>query len=75
MRLWSKNISELLEKLRQTVPADGMIGEIQYWRNMARILTGINEEIRQQFVETSMQLLLTKPDFAATVENFAKEKN
>ena len=46
IELWSKNMSELLNKLRDTIPGEGMIGEVHYWRDMARILEGINEEVK-----------------------------
>ena len=47
LNLWSKTIKELLERLRITVPDEGMIGEVHYWRDLSRILDGISEELKQ----------------------------
>ena len=52
--VWTKNISNLLDKLRDTIPGDGMIGEIHYWRDLARILEAINTEVKQSFVEVTV---------------------
>lgn len=46
INLWSRNIQELLGKLKETIPGDGMIGEIHYWRDMSRILEAISKEIQ-----------------------------
>ena len=46
MNLWSNNTEQLLDKLKETIPAEGMIGEVQYWRDISRILDGINSEIK-----------------------------
>lgn len=52
LNLWCKNIQGLLDRLRDTIPGEGMIGEVHYWRDMSRILDGINEEVKQVYVET-----------------------
>lgn len=57
INLWSKNISGLLDKLKETIPGEGMIGEVHYWRDMSRILDSINEEIKQVYVEVCVQTL------------------
>ena len=36
---------------RKTIPKDGMIGEVHYWRDMARLLEAIVKELREPFVE------------------------
>jgi hypothetical protein len=46
LNLWTKNISQLLDKLKETIPGEGMIGEVHYWRDMSRILDGISEEVK-----------------------------
>lgn len=51
LRLWTRSVDELLEKLRDTQPGDGMVGEVYYWRNMSRVLEAVTEELRQPFVE------------------------
>jgi hypothetical protein len=43
--------------LRDTIPGDGMIGEIHYWRDLARILEAINNEVKQNYVEICLQVL------------------
>ena len=54
LELWSKNISLLLDRLRDTVPGEGMIGEIHYWRDLSRILEAINTEVKQSYVEITV---------------------
>lgn len=54
LNLWSKNIQTLLDKLKDTIPGDGMIGEVHYWRDMSRILEAINNEVKQNYVEISL---------------------
>lgn len=34
-----------------------MIGEVHYWRDMSGILEGINTEVKQNYVEVSLQVL------------------
>jgi hypothetical protein len=55
--MWSRNIQQLLDKLKDTIPGEGMIGEVHYWRDMARILEAINGEVKQAYVEVSVQTL------------------
>lgn len=57
VNLWQKNISLLLERLRDTIPGDGMIGEIHYWRDLSRILEAVNTEVKQSYVEITVQVL------------------
>ena len=54
LNLWSRNIQTLLDKLRDTIPGEGMVGEVHYWRDMARILEAINAEVKQNYVEIGM---------------------
>lgn len=44
-------------KLKDTLPSDGMLGEIHYWRDISRVLEAVTEEIRQPFVEVVIQIL------------------
>jgi len=37
-----------------------MIGEIHYWRDMAKILDAINKEVNLSFVELTVQILAAK---------------
>ena len=46
MNMWTRSIGELLQKLRDTNPKDGMIGEIHYWRDLARVLDAISQELK-----------------------------
>lgn len=54
LNLWSRNIQQLLDKLKDTIPGEGMIGEVHYWRDMSRILDTINNEVKQNYVEISL---------------------
>jgi hypothetical protein len=54
LELWFKNVISLLDRLRDTVPGEGMIGEVHYWRDLSRILEAINNEIKQSFVEITV---------------------
>ena len=45
--MWAKSIEELLQRLRDTVPGEGMLGEVHYWRDITRVLDAINEELKQ----------------------------
>lgn len=45
--LWTRNIIELLEKLKDTNPeTSGMLAEIHYWRDMSRVLDAVAEELK-----------------------------
>ena len=57
MNMWTRSIRELLNKVRDTVPKEGIIGEVHYWRDLARVLEAISKECKQGFVETSLQIL------------------
>lgn len=56
MNLWTRNIQEVLDKLRDTIPGEGMLGEIHYWRDLNRILSAVDAEVKQDFVEITIQL-------------------
>ena len=43
LKLWTRSIEELLLKLKDTLPENGMIGEVHYWRDMARVLEAITD--------------------------------
>jgi hypothetical protein len=47
----------LLDRLKDTIPGEGMIGEIHYWRDLSRILEAINNEVKQAYVEVTVQVL------------------
>ena len=47
VNMWKKSIEQLLDRLKDTVPAEGMIGEVHYWRDLSRILDGIQAELKQ----------------------------
>ncbi len=44
--MWTKTVEELLKKLADTIPGDGMIGEVHYWRDLSRVLDGISAELK-----------------------------
>ena len=54
-----------------------MIGEVHYWRDMARILDGISEEVKQGYVEVCLQVLALQHEKSIidSVEKFSREKN
>ena len=57
LALWSKNIVELLEKLKQTSPeSGGMLAEVFYWRDMDRVLDALNAELKRPFVKTTVKI-------------------
>lgn len=56
--LWTANIAELLESLKNTSPeSGGLMAEIFYWRDMDRVLDAIVGELRQPFVEKIQESL------------------
>ena len=55
--MWTRSVQELLNKVRDTVPKEGILGEVHYWRDLARVLDAIMQELKQGFVETSLQIL------------------
>jgi hypothetical protein len=57
LNLWTRSLSELLQKLKDTVPKEGMTGEIHYWRDLSRVLDAIAEELKEPFVEVVTQIL------------------
>ena len=64
MRLWTRSISELLENIKATIPSEGMIGEVHYWRDLARVLDAINQECKQPFVEVVVQVMLNSDEIS-----------
>ena len=48
LRKWTANIRELLDKLKRTNPEEGMLGEIAYWKDMARILDALENELKAE---------------------------
>lgn len=57
-----------------------MIGEIHYWRDLSRILEAANNEVKQSYVEITVQVLsycdkkIDEPIFKS-VEAFMKQKS
>jgi hypothetical protein len=47
LKMWTKTVEELLEKMRDTIPGDGMLGEVHYWRDLSKILDGLQAELKQ----------------------------
>jgi hypothetical protein len=41
MNMWTKTVEELLLKMKETIPGDGMLGEVHYWRDLSKILDGL----------------------------------
>ena len=77
MNMWTRSIGELLKKLRDTVPKEGMLGEVHYWRDLARVLEAISQELKHAFVETVLQILVQQEDdenIQRDVKRFYKEK-
>ena len=60
--MWTRSIGELLQKLKDTIPKEGMIGEIHYWRDVHRVLEAINTELKIPFVEVVAQILAQETD-------------
>lgn len=46
VNMWKKSVEQLLDRLKDTVPSEGMIGEVHYWRDLSRILDGIQGELK-----------------------------
>jgi hypothetical protein len=46
LNMWTKTVEELLMKMRDTVPAEGMLGEVYYWRDLSKILDGLQAELK-----------------------------
>lgn len=44
--MWARTVEELLERMRETIPAEGMIGEVHYWRDLSKVLDGISAELK-----------------------------
>ena len=69
--LWTKNIIELLEKLKDTNPeSSGMLAEIYYWRDMSRVLDAVAEELKSTFVDQTVDVL--RPHFEIDVKKFTQ---
>jgi cell division FtsZ-interacting protein ZapD len=47
LNMWTRTIVELLQKLKDTIPAEGMLGEVHYWRDLFRILDSLSQEVKQ----------------------------
>ena len=66
--------------MKDTIPGEGMIGEIHYWRDLSRILEAANNEVKQSYVEITIQVLsycdkkMDEPIFKS-VEAFMKQKS
>lgn len=47
MNMWTKTVEELLLKMKDTIPGEGMLGEVHYWRDLSKILDGLQAELKQ----------------------------
>ena len=54
VNMWTKSIIQLLERLRDTIPEEGMLGEVYYWRDLSRILDAISNELKHPQVEMTL---------------------
>jgi len=79
MNLWRRNIQEVLDKLRDTIPGEGMLAEIHYWRDLSRILQALDLEVRQSFVEVTLQLVRElapkHSSYSQCLDLFSRQKN
>jgi hypothetical protein len=83
MNMWTRTVEELLERMKDTIPAEGMIGEVHYWRDLSKVLDGISAELKQPGVEVTVQILLSKSSgtpnssspLSNDVVNFTKQKS
>lgn len=46
MNMWTKTVEELLIKMKDTIPKEGMLGEVHYWRDLSKILDGLQAELK-----------------------------
>ena len=51
LNMWTRSTTELLQNLKDTIPKEGMIGELHYWRDIHRVLDAISKELKMPFVE------------------------
>lgn len=49
--MWSRMIEEFLDKITDTIPGDGMLGEVYYWRDLSKLLDGMSLEVKSMGVE------------------------
>jgi len=77
MNMWTKTVEELLLKMKETIPGEGMLGEVHYWRDLSKILDGLQAELKQPQVEMTVQILLSKdsPVLTSDVSEFTKQKS
>jgi hypothetical protein len=52
--MWTQTIRELLNRLADTVPGEGMLGEVHYWRDISRVLDAISTEVKLPQVEMAV---------------------
>ena len=72
LNLWTRSLLELMQNLKETVPKEGMVGEVHYWRDMARLLDATVKELREPFVEVVVQILAQKDDEQAVMDDVKK---
>lgn len=48
----------VLQKLTIRAPLEGITGEIHYWRDVSKILQELRSEVKQNFVEVTLQVLI-----------------
>ena len=52
--MWARTVEELLDRMRDTISGEGMIGEVHYWRDLSKVLDGISAELKQPGVEMTL---------------------
>jgi hypothetical protein len=67
--MWTRTVEELLQRMKDTIPGEGMIGEVHYWRDLSKILDGISSELKQPGVEMTVQILLSKSSESGSASN------
>ena len=67
--MWTRTVEELLQRMKDTIPGEGMIGEVHYWRDLSKILDGISSELKQPGVEMTVQILLSKSSESGSSSN------
>ncbi len=52
LQLWTRSLVELLDNLAGVSPENGgLLSEINYWRDITRVLDAVSKELKQSYVE------------------------
>lgn len=57
IKIWIDNIKKVLHKLANTNPDDTCLGEIYYWRDVSRLLSAVESELKLDHVTISLAAL------------------